>query len=288
MSDRGSLASRWIFLITVFAILLAIGVLTLAVQRRQRTLLSLRIARGEVDLEALGIERLHVPQDLVDKLPKYTYTSKSEDVPATVGEAPTRQVPFPQPTCPICLDSFIHYETTIRELPCHHVFHPECIDLFLRNSSSLCPMCKRSAVPQGYCPVNVTNLMVRRERLIRQMREQNQAESPRPIPAVGAIQSQVEILSPPSAPTAMVYNSPVHGHGACNGACNGDAETINVICTGDRTTTHPVIAIYHSKKGDTVTATAESQTQPQAQDANVEEVPAEIQSQGTHAKRAWF
>lgn len=276
MSDRGSLASRWIFLITVFAILLAVGVLTLAVQRRQRTLLSLRIARGEVDLEALGIERLHVPQDLVDKLPKYTYTSKSESVPATVGEAPTRQVPFPQPICPICLDSFIHYETTIRELPCRHVFHPECIDLFLRNSSSLCPMCKRSAVPKGYCPVNVTNMMVRRERLIRRMRQQNQDESLRPIPAVGAIQSQVEILSAPSAPTAMIYNSPVHGRGACN----GDAEMISVICTGDRTSTHPATAIYHSQKGGPVTATAESQTQPQAQDAHVEEVPAEILWQG--------
>ncbi|RVX68995.1 hypothetical protein B0A52_08062 [Exophiala mesophila] len=284
MSDRISLESRWIFLITVFVIILAAGVVILVVQRRQRTLLSLRIARGEVDLEDLGIKRLHIPQDVVDKLPKYTYTSKAEGVPATAGEAPTRQVPFSQLTCPICLDNFIHCETTIRELPCQHIFHPECIDLFLRGNSSLCPMCKKSAFPQGYCPVNVTNLMVRRERLIRRMRQQNQEGSPTPIPAVGAIQRQVEMLSAPSAPAAMVDNSSIHGFGACN----GDAEMISMIGTGGRTITHTAIAMYHSQKGGTATATADSQAQPQTQDTSIEEVPAETPSRGTNPKGAWL
>lgn len=39
---------------------------------------------------------------------------------------------------------------------------------------------------------------------------------------------------------------------------------------------HPAIAHYHSLKGGAVAATAESQMQPQADDSNAEEVPAEI------------
>lgn len=218
MSECCPLASRWVFLITLTAIILVIVFLVLVIQHRQRTLLSLRVARGEVDLEALGIARLNVPQNVLDKLPQYTYTSKIEGGPSTPGKAATRQVPFSQPACPICLSDFIHSATNIRELPCNHIFHPECIDPFLRNSSTLCPMCKKSALPPGYCPVNVTNLMVRRDRLIRRMRQQNHEETTSRIAAVGGTHGPVRILSSLSAPTAMmIHNGRVHGHGAYNG-----------------------------------------------------------------------
>jgi hypothetical protein len=59
----------------------------------------------------------------------------------------------------------------VRELPCQHIFHPECVDAFLSTSSSLCPMCKKSALPRGYCPAIITNAMVRRERVVRRIRE---------------------------------------------------------------------------------------------------------------------
>jgi hypothetical protein len=75
-----------------------------------------------------------------------------------------------QPTCPICLEDFESGSTTIRELPCGHIFHPVCIDSFLSNNSSLCPMCKKSTLPLGYCPEKITNSMVRRERAIRRLR----------------------------------------------------------------------------------------------------------------------
>ncbi|KAF2401784.1 hypothetical protein EJ06DRAFT_555432 [Trichodelitschia bisporula] len=84
-------------------------------------------------------------------------------------ELPPHPAPFSQPTCAICLDDFTPYETRIRELPCHHIFHPECIDPFLRQNSSLCPMCKLSVLPADYSPP-ITNAMVRRERLLRRMR----------------------------------------------------------------------------------------------------------------------
>ena len=188
-----SLPSLWVFLIIVLGILLAVvGVTSLAMhllQRRHRRDLQRRIANGEVNLEALGIKRLNVPQELLDKMPRYVYTSKNGDQKPSIEEEPAaqprnlnatdlaarealpnREVPFTQPTCSICLDDFEHNHTIVRELPCSHIFHPECIDGFLRDNSSLCPLCKKSALPQGYFITDVTNAMVRRERLIRRMR----------------------------------------------------------------------------------------------------------------------
>ncbi|KAL8658563.1 MAG: hypothetical protein Q9226_000897 [Calogaya cf. arnoldii] len=78
---------------------------------------------------------------------------------------------YAQPTCPICLDDFTPQETTVRSLPCHHIYHPECIDPFLLRNSSLCPVCKSKVLPQGYCPEIITNAMVRRERQQRRNRD---------------------------------------------------------------------------------------------------------------------
>ena len=81
---------------------------------------------------------------------------------------------YSQSTCAICLDDYVSGESTVRELPCHHIFHPECIDLFLLQNSSLCPVCKSSALPRGYCPEEITNAMVHQERIAR--RRQQRAE----------------------------------------------------------------------------------------------------------------
>jgi type II secretory pathway pseudopilin PulG len=199
--------SLWVFLIIVLAILLAVVLATSivmnVVQRRQRRHLQTRVARGDVDLEALGIKRLSVPQNILDDMPQYTYVTDAEVVENDAtgkresdesdkvvdvrqekdttsakkieSQVTVRKIPFTQSTCPICLDDFVAGETTVRELPCNHIFHPECIDPFLRDNSSLCPMCKKSTLPAGYCPVQVTNMMVRRERLIRRTRRRNAA-----------------------------------------------------------------------------------------------------------------
>lgn len=197
------------------------------IQRKHRSTLRRRVANGEVDLEALGIKRLNVPQDVLDKMPLHTFkgeepildprsprrsvatpSQRSASLNQTTAYAPRalggvlsgsptvqtagrpdsrddisksliststvlspRHVQFAQRTCPICLDDFESNVTTVRELPCGHIFHPECVDTFLKESSSLCPMCKKSVLPLGYCPEKVTNAMVRRERLVRRMRE---------------------------------------------------------------------------------------------------------------------
>jgi hypothetical protein len=210
VNSTAGIPSLWVFLIIVLAILLAVVLMTSVVmhmiQRRQRRILQRRVADGEVNLESLGIKRLQVPQEMLDKMPQYTYTAKPEpenyngdavntpreselsdaakpatdklaeshtkDVESAIGPAvATHHFAFSQSTCPICLDDFVDGETTVRELPCNHIFHPECIDPFLRDNSSLCPLCKKSSLPVGYCPVQVTNLMVRRERLMRRVQQ---------------------------------------------------------------------------------------------------------------------
>ncbi|KAL2127800.1 hypothetical protein VTI74DRAFT_10160 [Chaetomium olivicolor] len=96
--------------------------------------------------------------------------------PATISELGLRS-PFAasatatdyQPNCEICLEPYENRVTIIRELPCGHIFHPECIDEFLHEVSSLCPICKAGMLPEGFCP-KVTNTMVRRERAIRRLR----------------------------------------------------------------------------------------------------------------------
>lgn len=187
LQGGSNVPSLWIFLIIVLAVLLGIVVLASlvmhVVQRHQRRVLQRRLERGEVDLESLGIKKMNVPQEKIDEMPRYIFTNTPEaPTGAAIPPSPKSskrasyqpQTSFSQTTCPICLDDFVVGETEVRELPCKHIFHPECIDLFLRDNSSLCPMCKKSALPPGYCPIKVTNLMVRRERLIRRMRERRQ------------------------------------------------------------------------------------------------------------------
>ena len=49
--------------------------------------------------------------------------------------------------CAICVEDFKDGDS-LRVLPCEHVFHKECIDEWLINHSSLCPLCKFE-VPRG-------------------------------------------------------------------------------------------------------------------------------------------
>ncbi|CAG8608494.1 20640_t:CDS:1 [Cetraspora pellucida] len=49
-------------------------------------------------------------------------------------------------TCAICLEDFDDGDK-IRELPCRHCYHVECIDPWLTTKSSSCPLCKKDCKP---------------------------------------------------------------------------------------------------------------------------------------------
>ncbi|KAA8575704.1 hypothetical protein EYC84_004817 [Monilinia fructicola] len=113
---------------------------------------------------------ISVCDESIPKTMSPTFTPALEICSIPVTPPEQQFVPFSQPTCPICLDDFESGTTLIRELPCGHIFHPECIDPFLSNNSSLCPLCKKSVLPIGDCPVDITNAMVNRERNMRRLR----------------------------------------------------------------------------------------------------------------------
>lgn len=91
------------------------------------------------------------------KLPEQTTASKPDTSDASPA-APTatsrdhtavRPLSDSQTTCAICLDDFVPQMSTVRELPCGHIFHSSCIDTFLTQNSCLCPLCKKSVLRPG-------------------------------------------------------------------------------------------------------------------------------------------
>lgn len=169
VSNR-TLPNLWIFLLIIVGVLcVLVGIISLTLNMRQyfaRRDLRRRIAAGEVDLEALGIKRLTVPRKHIDGLPQKTWRSADNAAGATG---------FAQSSCAICLDDYEVDVTVLRELPCHHTFHPACIDPFLEKRSSLCPLCKRSVLPKGFIPsdtqLTAATIMRERQRRRRAARE---------------------------------------------------------------------------------------------------------------------
>lgn len=198
VNNDSSLPGMWVFaLIIVAMVLFIIGSTSLLMhyfQRRRRTSLRRRVINGEIDLETSGIKRVPVPMEhIIQQFPLFTYNydpllnppaspssgvtlgppsqhpsdaiTKASDVFFDKNSHPTNY----QPVCHICLEEFESKVTIIRELSCGHIFHSDCIDVFLSEISSLCPICKKSMLLKGYCP-KITNGMVRRELATRRLR----------------------------------------------------------------------------------------------------------------------
>ncbi|KAJ1961078.1 hypothetical protein IWQ62_003994, partial [Dispira parvispora] len=56
------------------------------------------------------------------------------------------------PSCTICLDRFRSGQC-VRQLPCKHVFHRDCVDKWLTTKSGVCPLCKFNC--DHYCEVKM-------------------------------------------------------------------------------------------------------------------------------------
>ena len=78
LSNGSSWPGLWAFILLIVGVLvLMLGTTSAAmhlIQRSRRNTLRRRVTRGEVNLEALGIKRLTVPQEFVEKLPMFTYS----------------------------------------------------------------------------------------------------------------------------------------------------------------------------------------------------------------------
>ncbi|KAK3497138.1 uncharacterized protein B0T23DRAFT_426286 [Neurospora hispaniola] len=208
VSTDTALPGIWVYILIIIGVLLGaiigISLLMHFIQAKRRSSLRRRVISGEVNLERMGIKRLRVPMEVIDTFPLFTYHyepdsisvptsprslrpdrprggSRTQSEAATAQsvsgltvamseKAPSTVATDYQPACAICLEPYQNRVTVIREIPCGHIFHTQCIDEFLSENSSLCPICKACMLPSGYCP-KITNAMVRRERAVRRLRD---------------------------------------------------------------------------------------------------------------------
>lgn len=210
-NGSSNLPTLWAFLLIVLGVvLLLIGATSFLMhyfQRRNRADLQRRVDAGEVDLEILGIKRTRIRQEVIETIPTCIYVpsddlqpldeKKEPSTPSSLSytsEAATSTLSNPksnfydQRSCIICSEDFIPNTTSVRCLPCHHIYHPECIDPWLASNSSLCPVCKASALPSSSSyrfTEPVTNAMVRHERHARRIREDRERARSRINSAIG-------------------------------------------------------------------------------------------------------
>ncbi|KAI8394240.1 uncharacterized protein BYT42DRAFT_487303 [Radiomyces spectabilis] len=91
-----------------------------------------------------------LPVDIVNSLPTAKYSIEA----------------VKNSSCVICLDDFVENKTDIRILPCGHGFCVLCIDPWLTQKSTLCPICKWDCLPA-------------------ERREQTAADQPADLPPAG-------------------------------------------------------------------------------------------------------
>ncbi|XP_051119151.1 E3 ubiquitin-protein ligase At1g63170-like [Andrographis paniculata] len=93
-------------------------------------------------------------QDSINSLPTYKFKrkknrsgnnkdkslGKDEGGRVAVGTENERAISAEDAVCCICLAKYVHNDE-LRELPCSHFFHKECVDRWLKINAS-CPLCK--------------------------------------------------------------------------------------------------------------------------------------------------
>jgi len=74
--------------------------------------------------------------------------------------APTRDAGYPcGKACAVCLEEPAH-GSCVRELPCSHVYHRECIDRWF-DLSNCCPTCRKPVRPDEHTPIIPTRDQIR-------------------------------------------------------------------------------------------------------------------------------
>jgi hypothetical protein len=76
--------------------------------------------------------KLVVDSKILETIPKCKYTELQESIKTTNN------------LCTICQDNFKD-DDVVRLLPCEHIYHPECIDDWLKIHSYKCPCCRKPA-----------------------------------------------------------------------------------------------------------------------------------------------
>lgn len=107
--------------------------------------------------------------------------------------------------CAICLEDFVPAKTDVRILPCGHGFCVLCIDPWLTQKSTMCPICKWDCLP--------VDLRRERDELLRQQQQQQQLhQGNQPIPPE-SLAINMDVPGPSTPTTAVVAPSPQHTTG---------------------------------------------------------------------------
>ena len=65
----------------------------------------------------------------------------SQDVLSNLSETQYSLLKDPDKSCQICCEDYVPHDTVIN-LSCNHIFHKECVTLWLTGCNSCCPLCK--------------------------------------------------------------------------------------------------------------------------------------------------
>ncbi|CAG8893034.1 unnamed protein product [Penicillium egyptiacum] len=226
---EGTSPSIWSFVLAIAGTVLILSIILMIIYRlvlrKRRAHLQRRVNAGQVDIEALALNQMTAPQEVVNKMPLYTYLEINPTTEPTLPEDNALASPMgydsgdktnslspnednhaqdeagirkpeavmikpgqndscrskyrlshTQTTCAICLDDFVVGSSTVRELPCGHIFDPECIDPFLTQNCCLCPLCKKSVLPAGSYYISVTNEMMGALKYVEEIQKKKQSD----------------------------------------------------------------------------------------------------------------
>lgn len=106
-------------------------------------------------------------EECINALPTYRFKTKKDEGGTTeetdyneggivaVGTEKERTISGEDAVCCICLASYLDNDE-LRELPCTHFFHAECVDKWLKINAT-CPLCKYEIVEKDETPPTPTN-----------------------------------------------------------------------------------------------------------------------------------
>jgi hypothetical protein len=87
-SSSGEMPSLWAFILAIAGTVLILSLLLVIIYRlvlrKRRDILLRRINDGQIDIEALTLSPMKVPQDVVDKMPLYTYLEINPEEETTI------------------------------------------------------------------------------------------------------------------------------------------------------------------------------------------------------------
>jgi len=145
--SSGSFSGGWQIAIIVIGSILAVSFLVSVLihcrlyqlRRRERNLM---IAQHEANVNS-KLKVFTLEKSVLKTFPTKVYNKQLDGSAVTSDSSKSATI---SEICSICLEELVDGET-LRELPCSHLYHMECVDKWLTTKSSHCPLCKQDATP---------------------------------------------------------------------------------------------------------------------------------------------